>query len=955
MILRKKTLAVLIGQAFAGVAIAISASGAYAQESVQRVEVTGTRIKSVGAVSSSPILSISAADIASAQPVAVEEFFKNLPSAVPAIGSGTNNGTGGAATIDLRGLGTQRSLVLIDGRRVVPFDLYGAVNTDTIPMALLKRVDLITGGASAVYGADAVAGVANFILEKNFKGFEASFSEGKTAESDGKRSRFDVTMGAGLDDGRGNIALSIGITRQDPVMQGARPWGSVSRSSTTGRPSGSFTTVPLYDDIVGGQIVPATGVFDTNNINTFNFNPLNYYQTGLDREQATALGHYQINKNVEAYTNVMFTKSTVKSTLAPSGSFFNDFYIPLGNPYIPAGARQQLCDAASLSAAQCADNAREVLLSPGRRFVEFGPRLNDFENTQYQFTLGFRGDIINNWTYDVYGSKGKADQVQTRGNWGSSSKVQQSLRALSTTTCIDTSNGCVPLNLFGADGSITPAMKNFVNLDAILMQKVEQKVFSGSVSGDLGEFKSAYAKSPISVSVGGEYRKMTALTKSDSATQINGEVLGTGAASPDSNGSFELKEFFGEAIIPLLENKEFARKLALETGFRRTNFEVAGASTDYNTWKFGADWEPVAGFRVRAMHQKAVRAPNISELFSPTVTGLNNLAVDPCAGNAVNQADANTPGTLSNLCLRTGVPLARLGSLTNPSAGQANVLTGGNANLGPEKAKTDTLGFVWQPSFVKSMFVTLDYYDIKIDEAVSTPAILEILDACYGNPAGGVSAACASVGRNPATGTFNGANAPGVALPYSNLGKIKTSGFDLGIEYSSLFRDLNLDSRWGSLAISWNTNIVDKYEFQSTPSSAVQDCLGYYSVTCGTLSGGAGPLFKQKWTQRTSWKVGDFVLGYNWRHVDDVKVQPSRTAYLPAYSSIDSFEYVDFSAVWHVHKMVRLNLSITNLFDKAPPEVGNTIGSTTANSGNTFPQYYDALGRFLTVGATVKF
>ena len=325
-----------------------------AQEKMTVVEVTGTRITSPGITSNSPISSITAAEIQTTQPVAVEEFFKALPAAVPAIGPGTNNGTGGAATIDLRGLGSNRSLVLVNGRRLVPYNLSGTVDTNAIPMALINRVDLVTVGASVVYGADAVAGVANFTLKRNFTGLDITSTYGATSEHrDAKRRRTDITMGSSLADGRGNVVLSIGKTTTDPLTQGERDYGVTSLNSVTGAPTGSATAVPAQFSTsqgVGGtsqlagawQINPTTGTL-VQPVVPYNTNPPNFYQTGLDRTQATVLGNYKINNYADVYTEVFYTTSKVASALASSGTFGNTFQVPIGNPYIPQPAREQIC------------------------------------------------------------------------------------------------------------------------------------------------------------------------------------------------------------------------------------------------------------------------------------------------------------------------------------------------------------------------------------------------------------------------------------------------------------------------------------------------------------------------------------------------------------------------------------------------------------------------------------
>lgn len=943
--------------------LAVAAQPAFAQEKMEVVQVTGTRITTPGTSSNSPISSITAEEIKSSQPVAVEEFFKGLPAAVPSIGPGTNNGTGGAATIDLRGLGSNRSLVLVNGRRLVPYSLGGVVDTNSIPIALLSRVDIFTGGASVAYGADAVSGVANFLLKKNFTGVDLTTSYGATTEErDAKRRRTDLTIGANLADNRGNVVLSVGKTVADPLTQGSRPYGITNLNSVTGAGTGSGTTVPSAfstskgtggtDTLAGAwQIDPATGKL-ISPVVPYNTNPLNYYVTGLERTQATSLGNFKINDHAEAYAELFYTNSKVASTLAESGTFGNTFNVPIGNPYIPQAARDQLCARRGIPAASCVEgNATIVPLLVNRRFVELGPRFNNFDNKTLQYTIGLKGEIAYDWTYDGYWSRGNADQTQTRRNWGSLAKVGQALNALNKTTCVSTANGCVPLNVFGAAGSITPEQLAFINQSALLLQSVQQDVGSLSFSGDLGEkVVSPWAKQPINMAVSFEQRKVSANTASDAASQLQGEVLGTGAPTPDRSGDFKLREAAIEMAIPLVKDLPFARAINAELGYRQTEFSTAGKSQDYGSWKAGGEWQPIQSLRFRGMVQKATRAPNVNELFAPVVTGLSNLAIDPCQGTRINQGQANTAGTLSNLCRLTGVPQSEIGALPAPSSGQINNQSGGNPALGPEEAKTKTIGFVWEP--VPKLAVTVDYYKIDINKAVSSPTTTDILDGCYSttfNPTLALNASCGMIGRNTINGTFNGNESKGVLTALSNLGTQNTSGIDLNVAYRMNLNTVGLDSKYGSLDMSLGLNQVQSYKFRPTPASIERDCLGYYSVACGA------PNYKRKFNQRTNWAFGAFVLGYNWRYVSGVIEEPGGTDFLPAFAKIDAFHYVDASAIWNVSKMLRLNVSINNLANKKPPIVGGTIGTTGTDSGNTFPQNYDAVGRYITFGATLKF
>lgn len=967
-----------------------AAAGA-AEDSDQTVVVTGTRIARPDLEVSSPVSVIGAAEIAQRQPNAAEDMLRELPAVRPALGPGVNNGSDGSSTVDLRGLNTagqtasQRTLVLLDGRRIVPFGLDGFTDLNTIPVGLVERVDVVTGGASTVYGADAVAGVVNFVTRRNFAGLEASGNYRVSEKGDAVQYRADVMVGANLDDGRGNVVLAVGYGNRNPLLATSRKIAEVPISSVNGLYNGSTGAVPaifqsqlaspvlpngLPTTGLGAVIDPTTGSFRAATQNDlFNTNLGTYFLTPLERINVYAAGRYEITDGVEFYTTAQFARNKATLSLAASGTFGNAYDLPLNNPFLPSGARAQLCAANGISVADCnaaaavnTGTSRTVRVVPSRRFSEYGPRGNPIESTMFQVQAGFRGNITDGIKYDISAQYGETNQNQARINWGSSSKVQQALlayrNAAGQLVCANTANGCVPLNLFGANGSITPEMLGFIDLDAQIRRLVQQSVVTGAISGDLFGLTSPFANSPIAFSIGGEYRKLQASATPDAPSQIQGEVLGTGARTPPDRGEYDVREVFGELIVPLIEDS-FIYKMTLEAGIRYSDYSTTGGST---TWKAGGSIEPVKGVKFRGMYQVAVRSPNIQELFQSPVQGLGNLTVDPCAGAA--------PTAPRALCEATGAPSGTYGGISQPSSGQINTTTSGNPNLDVERAKTYTVGLVFAPTFLPRFSVTVDYFNIKISDLISAPAQGDILDGCYSaalNPSLTPNSFCALIRRNPLTGSLNGAGeTPGVILASSNLGRMSTAGIDLGVNYSLPLSEVFAGNE-GTLRLGFNGTWMDYFRVQATPNSVHRECAGYYSTNCLN----ARP--KWKWNARVGYSEGGFDASLLWNHISGVKLEeirptgisrdtpaPGNTAaaynsILPAFRQVQGYDYFDLSLRYDVNDTLQIGLLVENLFDKEPPLLGAGVAGTSFNNGNTMPTTYDVVGRAYTLSAKLRF
>jgi outer membrane receptor protein involved in Fe transport len=682
---------------------------------------------------------------------------------------------------------------------------------------------------------------------------------------------------------------------------------------------------------------------------------------------------------IEFYVRGLFNQSTIQQIIAPSGVFGNELTIPGNNPYLNATIRDQICAGDGLpTGAACAANPAIPLPAVYRRLVELGPRVSSWENNVYDARAGMRFDITSSIKLDVSGSYGRSEQTLTQSGYVLNSRVQQGLNASNITTCTDTSGNCVPLNLFGPAGSISPAQVAFIQGQSSVRINTQLKQARAVMNGDFGA-TAPWATQPISFALGGEYRDYTYERIPDAFAQNPSELGGAGGAILPFSGGYDVKEAFGEVIAPIIADKPFFNELTLEAGLRYSSYNVdAPGKPHFNTttWKAGTTWEPVEGVRLRGNYQRAVRAPNINELFNPVTTSLTNLTSDPCAGSA-----PTTNASLRAVCLAQGAPAATIGSIQNPSAGQANGTGGGNPNIRPEKAKTYTIGVVLSPrQYISGFTLSVDYYNIAVNNAITVALPGDVIAACFGNitASSATSPACTSIRRSAANGRLSGsaATVPGLPLPETNSGRYRTDGVDLTVDYKRNFGDVGLN-------LNFVGNYTRKLQFQASPTSYARDCVGFYSANCGPSLGQIMP--KYSFQQRTTLSLGGASLSLLWRHLNAVKYEGSASDYLARgftdanhllfsgtiqnsggvssalagktanFNRIPAYDYFDLNVQFNVTERYQLTFGVQNLLDKKPPVVGGQAGSTAANSGNTFPSTYDAIGRTYGVTARVKF
>ncbi|MCL6699000.1 TonB-dependent receptor [Sphingomonas sp. NSE70-1] len=1047
------------------------------------IVVTGTLIRNPNLEQSTPVNVTTSDAIELKQSNVAEEVLRELPGVVPAMGSAVNNGNGGSSFVDLRGLGSIRNIVLLDGNRLVPTGLQGRVDLNNIPLALIERVDALTGAAVTTYGADAITGVVNFITRRDFAGLELAASEQITEKGDGNYLRADLTLGANFDDGRGNAVVSFGYQQSDPVYQGERDFSVFQVSSYSGGQSGSGTAVPSRFsglrsiDPATCALVPNTpdtgnrgvsqiewrdgqacrGGSIANNYAPFNFNPYNIFQTPFTRYNIFGQANYEVSDAVEVYGRGLFSKNNVKTIIAPSGSFGGSIPINLNNPFLPATLRNQFCafdvnpspaayqarftqaecDAAALATGPSDPRYRVIgqggVFTPydvngdgvigrhpitqaiiegfntnpavafNRRTTESGPRISEFQATTFDSRIGLRGPLTSTVDWDVSGSYGVAENIQDiqgytlQSRWRAGSIVHGT-RENPTCATVSGQPACVPLDLFGPEGNLTPEMMDFLSEDSSSSNRTSLGQLRAIVSGDFG-YALPWAAQPIGFAVGTEFRKYKGEQKSDILAKTAGELGGAGGATPDVVGGYAVYEGYAELIAPLVEDKPFAESLTLEAGARYSQYEIDGAdgSTEAWTWKAGGSWEPGYGVKIRGNYSKAVRAPNLAELFTPLVVGLTNLGIDPCAGSApANNAN------LRAVCIAQGAPVGAIGLIANPTAAQANAQLGGNLQLDPETAKTWTLGVVYQPEFLPRFSVSVDYYNIRVTDVIANKLPGDAIGACFDNlDASSVNNPdCLIIRRNPITGGLDGdpATTPGLFLQLDNRGELFTDGVDLIANYRT-------DVGFGDLALSFVGNWTNNSEFNANvenPNGFFRECAGHYSVNC-SFTGSIQP--KLQFSQRTTLTMGKVDLSLLWRWIDKVTLEPqqieddalaadaanrgSNGQLLPIhpnaaagggfgnaafqqcplfdtddyygcmieeeFRSISSEHYFDLTARFNATDNMTFTATVQNLFNNQPKVVGNTIGNTAFNSGNVFPSSYDALGRRYAVSAKLKF
>lgn len=917
------------------------------------IVVTGSRIARPDLTASVPVAIVSQDSIQATGASNIQDVLSELPSVgsnISRTSSNFQNTGNGSATVNLRNLSEERTLVLVNGRRFVAgIPGTSIVDLNSIPTDLIKQVEVVTGGASAVYGSEAIAGVVNFILDDKFVGLRGHAQAGVSGVGDAARQLVTLTGGASFADGRGHIVVNGQYDRDEGLFARNRAFSAVdspNRSSYAAQglfsPTNDFTPGNAYTFDANNNVKP----YQSANIDGYNRQADRYLAVPVERYLATGLGSFEISPAATFYVEGTYAKTKTVAGLepqavdgTPDGTDLNlggipYAGIPITNPFIPAAIRQAMVDAGVTT------------LPFRRRSNDIFNRSNRTDRETWRVVAGLRGDLGTgaDLKYDIYYNHGETKDF-TRAESLFAPEYVNALDAVAgpngpvcrINVDADPNNNdaaCVPINIFGFN-TVSKAAANYVTRNGSLYTynaKVKQDVISGSLTGAVGSLSGV---DPISFAIGGEYRHEASSEDFDADTNA-GTALGN--QIPDTYGAYNVKEGFLEVVAPLVQEKAFMHYLGVEAAARYADYSTVGGVW---SWKVGGTWAPTRDIRFRAVYSEATRAPNISELYSAPGETFPAV-IDPC-----DQAEGNGDGApltiaasaLPAACLANpaiAAAAATAGGFTYSTAQiqTINGFEGGNPNLKAEKAKTLTIGGVFTPTFVPGFSLTLDYYRIKVDNAVGIIGQQTSLDECINGS--GTALFCDNVFRN-AAGRVTRIDALNL-----NVGSYKVEGLDIGGRYSHRFSDafkLDLTGNWTHLLKQQQTS------FKGGP---VQDELGQLDCyECGRLGTG----FKDKFNVSAKVTVGPVSL--NWQ---TTYLGPVVDTLGPGAIRVGAFTYHDAQLRFEVDRdrKFAFYLGADNIFDKKPPLFTDT-NVVTYPGTRTAAKTYDTFGRMLYAGVDFKF
>ena len=980
-------LTLLFGLVFSFAAIPFSA---LAQDDVEEVVVTGTRIADPNVTSSSQITSIDGEELLVRGITRVEDYLNDLPQISPGQSITNSNGASGTATANLRNLGCSRTLVLMNGRRMVSGTTGGGncADLNTVPTLLLDKVEVLTGGASSVYGSDAVAGVVNFILDDEFVGMKSSFYHGfyqhkndnsslrdlvasydyALAPKDvttGDTEKVSVAFGGEIDGGKGHITAFMEHTDTKPILQGEYDisacalrsgFSGCGGSSTIppgrwadfgGYSAGGFVNVDptitgVDFKVLGNEFVPRAG-------QAYNYNPTNFFQRPDDRFNSGFFGKYEVSDNAEVYVDMTYMKSESNAQIAYSGTFGNITALPCYNAFLSEQQYNAACgdwtgmggdhapDFASGAAALAYLANLDLAVGDGsilgykaplyslKRNVEGNPRQSIFAYKSFTQTVGVRGDINDNWSYDAYYQTSNVVYNNEYRNDLSVTAINRAVDVVSVNgvpTCVAALNGtdstCVPYNLFqgglpgdqGIQGVIDGGqeLQSYIANSTYINGDGEQTTFTAYVTGDTG-YSIPGAPGNVSVVAGFESRELSSDFRPDLPSRT-GDRSGSGGATLPLGGTYDVDEFFVELGIPVTDT------VSMDAGFRSADYSTGNDTT---AMKLGAFWTVNDKVSVRGSFQTSQRHANLAELYQGIGQGLVDLDYDPCG---IDPDTGAAPIATQAQCENTGLPANLYGTDLKSPADQYNIQTGGNPNVNPEESESITIGVVLNP--MDGLTLTVDYFDITVEDGIGTVSPKTALDKCIET---GAAAFCNLINRNPVNGSL-WLTGGYISAQITNISEEQTSGIDVIFDYS-------VDTNWGPLVVSGVTTLLDSYDIIELPGEAAIGCSGNWGGSCGK---NPMPEVMGSYTVGLTTEFDtDVILGVRYLgETDDLNANDI---------DFDAYTYLDATAIYSVNDNMSVTLGVSNLLDKEP---GYTSDAGTApGNGNTFPGYFDAFGRHI--------
>ncbi len=940
-------------------------------DSDDAIVITGSRIARPDLESPSPVTTVSSEQFDLTGTVTVESLLNELPQIIPG-NTRVSNNQGGEdfSTLDLRGLGPNRTLILVDGERVPASSSSGVVDIGTIPAGLIERVDVVTGGASAVYGSDAIAGVVNFILKDNFEGLEVSSQYGISDHGDGGAFNVQGLLGGNFGDDRGNMTIFASYYTRDPVGQGDRDLFRDAQVVVRGVDGTRFVAPQLT--LLPGQVVTSSAGSATNPFGTIvqdAGNPFTNLSVLLPGTFAAANTNRDCNPATPG-TNVNSGNLSFNDAgqLAPSNTQglcafadrstgssrfnfnpFNYLVTPYRRYNITSTARYDISDAIRLKViANYVDSTQEVNLAPtpatgidvpvtsplipadllialnsrpdptapftiNRRFVETGPRVGIYNSKTQTLRGTLSGPLAHGFNWDMTASYGKTTaNIEAKGNINNTA-VQQGLNGCPTASL----PGCVPLDIFGG-GTIDAAMLSFVRVDTQERRQFDQVRIAGNITGNLIELPAG----PVGIAVGAEARTDRGSIVVDDA-QRTGNIYGFNAVQ-NQQGKVNVKEIYGEVRVPILADMPFFHELSVEAGARYSDYSSAGGLFN---WKLGAQWSPVEWLKFRGIYNKAARAPSIVELFRNGDQGFPSYT-DPC-----NATEGPSGATLARC--QADAPLVDFSTFAQNND-QVQAFAFGNTGLSEETAKTYTVGAVLTPNLGLGRFsATIDYYNIQIDDVISGFGAQFFLDDCYIR---GVASSCARVVRDPATGLVDRVN-----TAVLNSGTFKTSGVDAAVNFAVPFADLGLGIP-GRFRFQELISYLDKIDFGG----------GDFAGQSGGGIGGTFPEWKS--TMTVAYDSSSFTAQVRWNYLSETEEAfgDAGNPRLPATARnpvLPALSYFDLSLRKSIGDNFELTGILQNVFNAKPKHTPAGDSGFRVNAS-----YYNPiiLGRYFTVQAKVK-